>query len=198
MYQKNKYLVIDTETGGLDSTRHSILSIAGVLWDPSVGVKPIFDLLIKEDNIIAEPQALKVNKVNLDVVRDMGLSPKEAVKEIRKSLNKHIGSDRRKVQIVAHNAPFDIGFTKRLYGLANEKYGDDFMNKSLDTCSILQFLIMVEKAQGFRATADVLFENANVTIPEELRHTAMGDALATAKSIHKICRSMRGDNYVRR
>jgi DNA polymerase III epsilon subunit-like protein len=46
------------------------------------------------------------------------------------------------------------------------------------------------KATGDRASADVLFENAGVKIPASERHTAMGDALATAKSLDVILDKM--------
>ena len=42
------------------------------------------------------------------------------------------------------------------------------------------------KIKGFRASADTLFKAANVEIAEEDRHTAMGDALATAKSLEVL------------
>ena len=45
------------------------------------------------------------------------------------------------------------------------------------------FLMISGKVKGFRASADVLFESAGVEIAEKDRHTAFGDALATAKSL---------------
>ena len=39
MSLQNTFLVIDTETGGLDPGYHSLLSIAGVLWTPGKEIK---------------------------------------------------------------------------------------------------------------------------------------------------------------
>ena len=183
MSKKQRFLVVDTETGGLDCQDHSILSIAGVSWTPNDEVKPVFDLFIKENEINTIEKALKINKIDLNEVKSKGFSPKEAVSKIRGHLDAHFGFDRRPIQLVAHNAPFDLGFIRRLYRLAEQDMNLDFRDRALDSCSILQFLMISGKVKGFRASADVLFESAGVKIAEKDRHTAFGDAFATAKSL---------------
>jgi len=186
MKNNNHFLVVDTETGGLDPEKNSILSIAGVLWEPKTKINKVFDLYIKEDDINVEEAALKVNKINLAMINEVGLSPLEAVRTIRTTLNSSFGPDRSPIQLVGHNVSFDVGFIKRLYRLAGEDFSQDFRDRAIDTCSILHFLIISGKIKSNRASADVLFEAAGVFIPEEERHTAMGDALATAFSIDKF------------
>jgi DNA polymerase-3 subunit epsilon len=183
---KGPFLVVDTETGGLNSDTTSILSIAGVVWEPQKKIKPLFDFYICEDEIITEERALQVNKIDLAVVKQEGLSPSEAVIEIKKKLDKRFGPDRKPIMLVAHNAPFDVGFIKRLYKLAKQDYYADFYSRALDTCSILHYLMILGKVQGYRASADVLFEATSVKIPKKDRHTAKGDALATARALEKL------------
>jgi DNA polymerase III epsilon subunit-like protein len=186
MSKKQKFLVVDTETGGLDCENHSLLSIAGISWEPNGEVKPVFDLYVKENEIYAIDKALKINKIDLNEVKDRGFSPKQAVAQMRGHLDAHFGFGRRPIQLVAHNAPFDLGFIRRLYRLAGEDFGADFRSRALDTCSILQFLMLSGKVEGFRASADTLFKTAGVTIAEKDRHTAFGDAMATAQSLNII------------
>lgn len=186
MSKKQRFLVVDTETGGLDCENHSILSIAGVSWTPNGDVTPVFNLYVKENEINCIDKALKVNKIDLNEVKSKGFDPKMAVARIRGHLDAHFGPDRRPIQLVAHNAPFDLGFIRRLYRLAGEEYKEDFRGRALDTCSVLQFLMISGKIQGFRASADTLFKAADVEIAEEDRHTAIGDALATAKSLEVL------------
>jgi len=186
MSKKQRFLVVDTETGGLDCQDHSILSIAGVAWSPNEEVKPVFDLFIKENEINTIEKALKINKIDLNEVKSKGFSPKQAISKIRGHLDAHFGFDRRPIQLVAHNAPFDLGFIRRLYRLAGEDFRADFRDRALDTCSVLQFLMISGKISGFRASADTLFKAAEVEIAEKDRHTAMGDAWATAQSLQVL------------
>tara|TARA_Y100000034_G_scaffold107259_1_gene136645 strand:+ start:321 stop:893 length:573 start_codon:yes stop_codon:yes gene_type:complete len=183
---KGPFLVVDTETGGLDPKKNSILSIAGIVWEPRKKIKSLFDFYVCEDEINATEQALKVNKIDLEMVREEGLSPNETVIEIKKKLDKRFGPDRKPIMLVAHNAPFDVGFIKRLYLLAGQDYYVDFKNRALDTCSILHYLMISGKIKGYRASADVLFEATSVKIPKKDRHTAKGDALATARALEKL------------
>ncbi len=48
MTMKNTFLVVDTETGGLSCKKNSILSIAGVIWQPRGEISKLFDFYIKE------------------------------------------------------------------------------------------------------------------------------------------------------
>ena len=183
MTMKNTFLVIDTETGGLSCEKNSILSFAGVVWEPRGEITKLFDIFIKEPVMNVEERALKINKIDLGHVYETGLTPLEAIRHVKTALDTRFGSDRRPIQLVGHNVSFDLGFIKRLYRLAGVDFYSDFRDRALDTCSILQFLMISGKIEGFRASADVLFESAGVEIAENDRHTAMGDALATAKSL---------------
>ena len=183
MTMKNTFLVVDTETGGLNCKKNSILSIAGVIWEPRGEISKLFDFYIKEPELNVEERALKVNKIDLKTIEDEGLTPIEAVRTIKSALNARFGPHRRPIQLVGHNVAFDLGFIERLYRLAEQDMYLDFRNRALDSCSILQFLMISGKIKGFRASADVLFESAGVKIAEKDRHTAFGDAFATAKSL---------------
>ena len=185
--KNKKYLVIDTETGGLDPEKNSILSIAGVLWEPGKTVEPVFDLYVKEHIINVEEAALKVNKIDMNKVHTSD-EPYIVVKKIQNALNERLGQDRKAIQLVGHNVAFDIAFTKRLYRHAGleKNYGNDFRDRALDTCSILEFLMLSGKVEGYRASGDVLFKAAGVEIEEKDRHTALGDAVATAYALESL------------
>ena len=92
MKRNQTYLVVDTETGGLDPKKHSILSIAGVVWQPRKNIEPLFDFYICEDEIKTTKRAMEVNKINLDTVEEEGYGCYEAVREIKKALNKRFGT----------------------------------------------------------------------------------------------------------
>ena len=110
------------------------------------------------------------------------------VRKIQNALDERLGKDRKPIQLVGHNVAFDISFAKRLWKHAGleESFNKDFRSRALDTCSILEFLMLSGKVKGFRASGDVLFEAGGVIIEKEDRHTALGDAMATAKAMESL------------
>jgi DNA polymerase III alpha subunit (gram-positive type) len=141
---RQAYIVLDVETGGLDPQTHSILEISGILWKPGKVIQPVFDCYIKEENITTVPRAMEINQINLDKVEKHGRTPKEAINYIRNRLDDVLGIDRRPVKILAHNASFDYSFLRRLYELAGEKIYEDFYGRTVDSASILEFLMLAD------------------------------------------------------
>ena len=184
--EKQKYIVLDVETGGLDPKEHSILEISGILWEPGRNIQPVFDCYVREENIVTIPRAMEINNIDLNKVKKHGRTPKEAVKYIRDRLDEVVGNSRRPIKILAHNASFDYGFLNRLYNLAGEKIYKDFYSRTIDSASILEFLMIADHIKGDRASADVLFESTNNQIKDEERHRSYYDALATAKSMETL------------
>lgn len=183
---KQSYIVLDVETGGLNPKEHSILEISGILWKPGKVIKPIFDTYICEENISCIPKAMEINQIDLNKVKQLGKSPNEAVKSIRKKMDTVLGPERKPTKIIAHNSSFDYGFLQRLYNLANENINEDFYGRTVDSASILEFLMLVNHVGGNRASADVLFETTNNQLKNNERHRSYYDALATAKSMEAL------------
>ena len=183
---KQSYIVLDVETGGLSPKDHSILEISGILWKPGQEIRPVFDCYVKEEEIVTIPRAMEINQIDLGKVKKQGRTPKETVRYIRDRLDEVLGENRRPVKILAHNASFDYGFLQRLYSLAGEEINKDFYGRTIDSASILEFLMIVNHIKGDRASADVLFESTNNQIKSEERHRSYYDALATAKSMESL------------
>jgi DNA polymerase-3 subunit epsilon len=82
--------------------------------------------------------------------------------------------------LVAHNAAFDMAFLTK----GERSAGVTFDNTVLDT------VLLAGHIQGVTdsLTLDALAERYKVTIPQEARHTAFGDSLATA---HVFCQMIR-------
>lgn len=80
--------------------------------------------------------------------------------------------------LVAHNAPFDMAFLRR----KEKTIGLRFDNPVADTVAVSARL----DPSTAKHTLDALCERYGVTIPEEVRHTALGDALATAEVFARL------------
>lgn len=86
--------------------------------------------------------------------------------------------------LVAHNAPFDMAFLRRL----GPAQGLAFDHPILDTV----LLSAVVFGQHEVHTLDALTQRLGVTLPEEARHTAIGDTIATADAFQKLLAMLRG------
>jgi len=179
-----RFLVVDTETGGLDPAAHSLLTLAAVVWaDGAVGDS--LALAIREPNIVAEPRSLEINRVDVEKLKADGLAPAEAVKRLDGFIAAHFGSGEKPV-LAGHNIGFDVGFLKRLYRLAQRDYETAFSHRTVDTAGILRFLSLVGRLDLASGSSTEAFDHFGIAPPEPLRHTALGDALATAALLTKL------------
>ena len=193
-----RLLVIDTETGGLDALTHSILTLGAVVWDNGELVDT-FEIVIAEPSIVADPDALKVNRINLKDVRKDGISPESSVQRIDAFLNEYFKPDER-VPLVGHNVGFDIDFLRRLYRLGNGDYEKRFSHRTVDTAGIIRFLIVAGLIDLDSGSSSAAFKYFGVSIEDQDRHTALGDAIATATLFTRLVRSVdskRGEFRVR-
>ncbi len=86
--------------------------------------------------------------------------------------------------LVAHNAPFDMEFLRR----AEPDLGLRFDMAVLDTV----LLSAVIYGQHDSHSLDALTHRLGITIPEEARHTALGDTIATADALLKLLPMLEG------
>lgn len=98
------FVVIDTETGGLDATKHALLSVA--MWSPS-GPADIF--LMKPFGKV-EPDAIKINKLDVAKCAKEGLSCGQAAERIMHFIGRR--------PVVGQNIAFDMSFlASRVFGI---------------------------------------------------------------------------------
>ncbi len=185
----SKILVLDTETGGLSADKNSILSFGAVVFEDLVPTNEI-EVYVKEDDIQVEKRAMEVNKIDLNWLKANGKSPIEAVSLLEKFIADNFGTE--KVSPAGHNIGFDVRFMNRLFRLAGKNYDDVFSHRTLDTASILRFLTMTGKINMKTASADEAFKYFDIKISTEKRHTALGDAKATAEMIVKLAAIVKG------
>ncbi|WP_415233595.1 exonuclease domain-containing protein [Pseudorhodobacter sp.] len=86
--------------------------------------------------------------------------------------------------LIAHNAPFDMEFLRR----HEAAIGARFDNPILDTV----LLSAVVFGQHEDHSLDALTHRLSITIPEEARHTAIGDSVATADAFLKLLPMLQG------
>lgn len=184
-----RYIVLDTESGGLDPQVHSLLSVGAVVWEDG-RILDETEILVLEDPIIVTAKALEVNRINLVEHAKVALPPWKALSNLRLDFHAKHFCDTQAV-IVAHNAEHDVGFMRRLFRLGDperrhEPYDAHFSHRKLDTAGILRYLHLVGRVPESAISSDGWIEHFGIKVPREERHTALGDARATAQLLTKL------------
>jgi DNA polymerase III subunit epsilon len=175
-----KLLFIDTETGGLEPGKHSLLSASFGVWE-SGEITDVLDIHIQEKEYVVTQRALEINKIDLRVPRN-GYTTAGAKRAIVAFLNAHYGEE--KAVIVGQNIHFDIGFITALFSKAD--YEVHFSHRTIDTASILRFTDMAGITNiGGSGLSDAI-KYFGIQVPEEKRHTSLGDIYATATVFNKL------------
>lgn len=90
--------------------------------------------------------------------------------------------------LVAHNAPFDMDFLRRKEFVA----GRLFDHPVLDTVLLSAVVFGAHEPHSL----DALTHRLGITIPEEARHTALGDTVATAEAFLKLLPALKARGLV--
>ncbi len=170
------YVVFDTETTGLlPEEGDEIVQIAGLRLVNGRRVPgEVFDTLVDPGRKIP-PKATAVHGISDAMVAG---APKvaDALARFHRFTEGAV--------MIAHNAPFDMTFLRR----REHETGCVFDHPILDTV----LLSAVIYGQTESHSLDALTARLGITIPEEARHTALGDTIATAEAFLKLVPMLKG------
>jgi DNA polymerase III epsilon subunit-like protein len=203
-------IVIDTETGGLDPREHSLLTAAFVHL-PSY---EYHTFSVRPDLYRVTPKAMEINRLDLASLAITGKTPTACVEGLHEWLQgiakKHEGldgQDRIQVTPIGHNVRFDRDFLERLYldtcppgvtiGDRQDLFDNIWSYRCLDACGTARILMEAGRLRDLKsASLDALIKYFRVApptpSPETGRHTALGDALATAKVYEHLMHMLKG------
>ncbi len=163
------FVVFDTETTGLNPQVDEICQIAAVRL---VNGRPVpgerLDMLVNPGRSIPAASTA-VHRITNEMVADApGVA--EALRRF------HTFADG--AVLVAHNAPFDMSFLRRREREIDQRFDQPILDTVL--CSAILY------GQSAEHTLDALCNRLGVAIPEEARHTALGDAIGTGEAFRKM------------
>jgi len=173
----HRLLFIDTETGGLDPDRHSLLSFAMVIWE-DMKIIDSKEVLINDGILSVNKEALSINKIDIEKHKQSAMTSSQAMDEIISFIGKHFPGH-GKITLAGHNVHFDADFLKRFFSANNKDFSEFFSHRIIDTSSILHYLYLAGRIKHRAISSDEAFDFFDIKV--EGRHTALGDAMATAK-----------------
>ncbi|OIR07380.1 DNA polymerase III PolC-type [mine drainage metagenome] len=181
----DRLLVLDTETGGLDPNRFSILSLGAVIWDNGVLGQEI-DLPIAEASMVTDPQSLAINQIDPKKHLINAIPVDQAIPRFIGYLKDNFPAlaQGEKITLVGHNVAFDMGFLRRFFRLGNVRFEDYFSHRTVDTATILKFLMLAGRVTLDSPSSTTAFDYFGVKISQ--RHTALADAKATAELLNAM------------
>ena len=162
------FIVFDTETTGLSTKTDDVIQIGAVRIIKGQRVHgEVFDHFVDPKRPIPTASS-KIHGITDEMVQGAKEFP-----EVAKKFHKFC----KNAVLIAHNAPFDLSFFKR-----EQSEYLQFDHPVLDTV----LLSAIIYGQTLPHTLDALAERLGVTIEEDVRHTALGDAIATADIFLKL------------
>jgi len=182
---KRPYLFVDTETGGLDSQRHSLLSIGLVLGDEGV-VRHSLELFLKHDTYVVDGAAMKVNRIDLAKHHAAAMDGATMMAVLDVFLDQFFPCKNEPIFLVGHNVAFDRDFLEGFWKQMGRAFEPRFSHRLIDTHSLAAGLRDSGKLPIESLSSTALFAHFGIEVPEESRHTALGDALATFELYWKL------------
>ena len=176
------FVILDTETTGLDPSKHEILEIC--MFKPKCG--STYKAKIKPEFLeFADPKALEVNGYNEEEWAD-AISIDEALLDISNFINEHI--------VVGHNVQFDLNMLK--YSINRSKYKDlvRIPYHCIDTVTLAQEHLVPMGLESVSLDSIRGFLGIN----KEGSHRALKDVMDTAEIFKTLYRMSKRDKFVLR
>ena len=180
------FVVVDTETTGLSSTRDNIIELAAIKFEDWIPVAKFHTLINPKKHIPDDASA--VNGITDEMVAEA-----PTFSQIIESLMDFVG----KFSLVGHNLPFDLKFLYR--------YGYDFTTEKrryFDTCEIAKKTLKKPKMKWDKEYGEyVINDNYDYDVEDyklttlcdyygirdnTFAHRALSDALATGLLFNKL------------
>lgn len=189
-----KYLVIDTETTGLQVHTNGLIQLAALALDESLEIVAQFTQVVcPPQGFVVDTEALEINGFTLERIQ-AGCSYKDVVEKFSAFLSKHF---KEMPVAIGQFYPFDYSFLNSLFfqtapgvNFNKELFGNDFIDTKALANSLNLKAVLGRKNPPFPITSlsktgglkDVLGIEPN----KFQAHDALGDCLATREVLIQL------------
>jgi DNA polymerase-3 subunit epsilon len=162
-------VVFDTETTGLSTATDEIVQIGAVrVLNGRLVHGEVFETLVDPGRLIPSVST-RVHGIG-DAAVQGAPRPPEAVRAFHRFAQGSV--------LAAHNAPFDLDFLRRHEAAAGLRFDHPVLDTVLLSAAVY--------GQGVPHTLDAIAERLGVALDPAVRHTATGDAVATAEVLLRL------------
>lgn len=160
-------IVLDFETGGLDPTKHALMSVAAVtLDDRLLPLTEYYQVIQDLPGKIIEADAQAVNGITDEEIKNTGIPVTQVLDDLHIILEGQV--------VCCHNAAFDVAWL-------NER-GFDIQN-AIDTMFLAWQLWPYQKAK-----LSIVCERAGITVKEA--HNSLGDTRMTVNLLRYFSKQL--------
>lgn len=199
----NTLFVLDTETGGVDPLKFSLMEIAGIVLK-SGKVVAKYTSLVKSPTgeYSCNEFARRLHGIQDKQIEQEGKLPIEIIKDLKNIRDLYFAGE--PMTIVAHNAAFDISFVKHMFVQNGQElnslpdsnefsYDKIFSRNAIDTATMALVLRMQNKLPFDRCSLDNILKYYQIDINQGKRHSALSDAEQTAIAFLCMFNSLSND-----
>lgn len=178
-----RFVFIDTETGGINPQKHSLLQIGLIVWDVADGIIGHNLFFIKNDKYCITKEAQKINKFSKKAHEERAIAPQKVIKEIILFL-RNFFPENTFIPLIGHNVQFDISFLKKFFKNNHRSYNRLFSHRAIDTYSVFKTLVLAGKIDVCLNSSSDAFKYFKITVNE--RHNALSDCFATVRLYQEL------------
>lgn len=182
----SRLIVVDTETTGANIFEHDLISYA---FAPLIEGPVLEGYVYESSGNPWSPVAKSYFEASRIRWEAEGVSPKRAVEDIENYLRGVCCGE--EIIMVGHNVAFDRYFLEKLANQAGKARIEGLSHRSVDTHTLLVALHLNGTIPESATSSTGAFEYFGVAPPEQSRHTALGDTLATRQLLRRILKELK-------
>lgn len=183
----DRLLFIDTETGGIDPQKHSLLSIGCVVWDRKEGILAKKEYFVRHKNYITTKESQKINGFNQNDHESKAIDGSSIIVDLLDFCSNYFEVNTL-IPLAGHNTQFDVGFLKMFLIDNGRSFNSIFSHRIIDTYSIIKFLEYSNIIRENVSSSAQAFNYFGIKV--ENRHSALDDALATVQLFENALSSL--------
>lgn len=172
-----RVLIFDTETGGLDPARHSLLEVAALVGDLDTGeILTQFSHYVKSDSYVVDDVAREVHGISEATCNEKGL-PKEEIA----SMFMDAWIDHGCTLLGGHNVDFDVRFAATgLFDTTVSNFESNmFTYRKIDTLPLVRLFSGTDAVKGGTLTQVIKELGIDMSDVKGGYHQALFDIIAT-------------------
>lgn len=213
------YVILDTETTGLDPNKHQILTLGMIMletlnnssltnFNPDDDVKFLrsfnkYEWKLKHENYFVDPKAMEVNKIDLVQHHKEAESTDSAIDQMRRLVYSSFSGafnnydpNKKMVSLVGHGVAMDVKMLKATEESAGKtgrhSLSGMFDRRYIDTQSnamLLQMMGLLPEGVSCSLVDQALWAGCDVS----KAHTALGDCELILEVLKKQMKVLRGE-----